>query len=60
MAARLGKKIRKDCKNCDKRFTPVKNWQKFCGPECRVQWHKEWMEDARKLKRVQEREEEVK
>ena len=27
------------CEQCGEEFQPVKNWQRFCTPQCRDAWH---------------------
>ena len=30
------------CKECGKRYSPIKSWQKFCSAHCRVMnWEKD-------------------
>lgn len=49
MATSKSDKENMQCKTCDKRFKPSKQWQKFCSGECRDAYHIGRKREANKL-----------
>lgn len=36
-----------ECKYCKKPFSPTRDWEKFCSPKCRTDWHYKGTQQAR-------------
>ena len=44
----------KNCKHCERRFTPEKVWQKFCCFECKKKFHAQLRTElVRKARRME-------